>query len=155
MIRKSVLLILVFYFSLGLERCLSPEKPEEPEQAVLKYMYHVEVIYARKAIEYPESEDHTEIWYYLYDPAFLGQEEYKCTEMNRIDKNKFRCYLPKVFVQTLEYNKKHRLCVFDLKKRDLQAENIVIQGAYDLEITKFAFGAAVHSELHFRMSKEY
>jgi hypothetical protein len=159
MLYKIAVLISGCFLGLGLIGCKNPEAPEEPKPNY-EYRYNVEVIYTRLAVEKPESQDYVALSYDLEDPAALDWDppqlrDSGTIEMNKIGENKYRCYLPKVFVQTPLHPDKHRVGVDDWKTEfGLKGESVDVQGAYDLEIWRADFTTFVHVRLKFRMSKE-
>lgn len=69
--------------------------------------------------------------------------------MNKIEENKFRGRLSKVFVQNSHHRNKHSVYII-ISQTKRTGENIDIQGAYDLEIESVPNG----TRLKFKMSKE-
>ena len=162
MFKKIAVLMLMFSFCFGLYNCKSPAEPEGPGP-IYKYRYNVEVIYTRVTVDQTDNQNYlklVDLRYRLYDPALLvppTPEFYDegIIEMNKIGENKYRCYLPKVFVQNPRNPRKHSVNVSDyIAKSGSIAERIDIQGAYEWEITNADFGAFINSRLYFKMSKE-
>jgi hypothetical protein len=124
MVRKIAILLPMFFLCLGLDNCKSPEG-----QSMLKhiyeyqYRYNVAVIYKRGEGDYQKTRDYDVLLtYWLYDPAKTKPPnywpDYGTIEMNKIGENEYRCYLPKVFIQTplLSHNKHLSLSQSDVKE---------------------------------------
>lgn len=147
MLRKIAILRSMFFLWLGVYSCKSPEAPKEPEPNY-EYRYNVEVIYSPTT-----SQSRATITYVLYDPGKDGSDkgEIGGMEMNKIGKDRFRCYLDKVFIQTPRWHSKHHVFVMGPGIECWTGENINIQGMYDVEIRQ---GLVCGTSLHFMMSKE-
>ena len=161
MIRKIAIIIPMFFFCLGLDNCKSPVAPEEPEPNY-EYRYNVEVIYKPTTVDYPESQDYVGLNCYLYDPALMVPpnprfHDFSFFDMEKIGENKYRCYLSKVFIQTMAHSQKHYVLIGTDTRRDPRtptAENIDIQGAYDQEVKIYDFDYFVNSRFYFKMSRD-
>jgi len=155
MLKKIAIIIPMFFLCLGLDNCKSPEEPE-PEP-IYEYRYNVEVIYTRVALDSSEVPDYVKLHYILLDPG-LGDWSWIDSgyiEMNKIEENKYRCYLPKVFVQNSGWNSKHRVIVTDNKEIDVKNSYIIIQGAYDYELNDYENSRGdIEKCVYFKMSKE-
>ena len=160
MIRNMPFLILMLFFCLGLISCQSPEEPELVSESIYEYRHNVEV-------EYTHAGGHTNpdkqlLYCDLYDPALLMQpnpREYDICkiQMDKIGENKYRCKIPKVFIQTLAHSKPHYLLIwFDkIEPTKMSAiDKIEIQGAYDQEARVFDETNYYKFRLWFKMSKE-
>ncbi|UCC41490.1 MAG: hypothetical protein JSV96_08755 [Candidatus Aminicenantes bacterium] len=158
MFRKIAILIPMLFLCLGLGNCKRPIALEEPEP-IYEYRYNVEVVFTRTALKYPECTDWVRLHYNLFDPVlYPWKYDIGNLEMDKIEENKFRCYLPKVCINTPAYSKRvhrHSVSVEDDKSDEFAvlAEHIDVQGAYDLEIKSRNFGTFVDSTLWFKMSK--
>ena len=105
-----------------------------------KYRYDVAVLYKRGEGDCQKTQDYVLLHYMLYDPEKTKPPNYwpdlGTIEMNKIGENKYRCYLPKVFIQTplLSFNK-HKVIIVDfIKNGGMKGESIDIEGAYEQEI---------------------
>ena len=161
MFRKIAIIIPMFLFCLGLDNCVSPEGPEEPEP-IYEYRYNDEVIYKHTTVYYPKRQYWVRQHCYLYDPALMvppnpRYHDFSFFDMEKIGENKYRCYLSQVFIQTNLHSEKHYVLIgVDIRRdpRTPTAENINIQGAYDQEVKIYDFDTFVNSRLYFKMSKE-
>jgi len=150
----------VFFICFSNESCKSPLGSDGIKSHV--YRLNVGVIYTRDTskITNPAGDDESVILSYkLHDPenppSYLIQG-FRYTE--KISENVFRSYLPKVFVNS-STSKKHIVYISDAKFKlfdsnedeiptsSFTGENIVISGAYDLEVVVYRVG----TQLHFRM----
>lgn len=136
MVRKIAILMPLFLLCLALDNCKNPEEPE-PEPNYY-YRYDVEVIYTR--VSEGSGPNYVNLHYHLYDPGLLDLDPPQISDsgsikMSKIGKNKYGCYLPKVFVQTSSHHNRHRVNVIDNTEIDAKSSSIDIQGAYDLEVS--------------------
>lgn len=145
MLRKIVSGIPICFLCLGIISCKSPEEPEEPKS---HYRYNVEVIYSDVAEG--ESNFPLFLYYGLWD--LWGSFNSGDMIMTEIGDHKARCYLPEVLILTEDSTVKHWISVIDPNKEPWckRGENIVVEGAYDLEI-KSGMGGTY---LSFKMSKK-
>lgn len=150
MIRKIAILMPMFFLCLTLDNCKSPEAPKE---LGYEYRYNVEVIYTRIAVKNPNMQENVTLNYHLNDPSYADTGGW--LNMDKIETNKYRCYLPRVFIQTVEHPEKHRVTLDDWRGGVFfNGENIHIQGAYDQEIKEEDWSTFFKYPLLFRMSKE-
>jgi hypothetical protein len=129
MARKFTILMPVIFLCLGLYNCGGLKVRDD----YFEYRYNVEVVYS----DAEEGEGSVTLYYILYDPlGEVGSQKIGHLIMNRIEGNKARCYLPKVFVQHEDDLMKHIVSVVDENGDPLihTGKNIDIQGAYELEI---------------------
>jgi hypothetical protein len=152
--RTIAIIITIFILCLGSDNCKSSEAPEDPTP---EYIFGVEVIYTREEAALQGRQDSVFLYYELKDqpprPDDLGLDEME----NIWRTNKFRGFLPKVYVQTHRYPDKHKVYVRDhaINCSYAPGENIGIKGAYDLEIKKIEYSEnCFHYYLYFKMSKE-
>ncbi len=144
MFRKIAIIIAMFFLCLGLDNCGGIKVRED----FFEHRYNVEVIYTNVA----EGGSNVTLYYVLYDPTASGWGKVPGSIiMNKIEGNKARCYLPKVFIQHENgWDDKHTVSVVDENVAFYHhtGENIDIQGAYDLEIESVPNG----TRLKFKMS---
>lgn len=130
----SLLVLLLFV------ACKSPAEPEVPQgpEPNFEYRYNVEVIYTRL----PQWRNHDDDWQdanvwielKLYNPKYESHYDTPFTRvmyMEKISQDKFRCYIPEVFIQTPVHWKKHWVLVCDFAST---TEGIYIEGAYEWEL---------------------
>ena len=144
---KNVFILTMILMLLGLNNCKSTFAPEREEpKPNCEYRYNVEVTYTRT-----QSSDNktVQLIYYQNDPCAKYGYEKEGIWMTEVSENKFRCCIEKVFVQTPIYPEKHSISANDVFGST--GENIVVQGAYDMEIQSgMCCGNTV---LYFRMAK--
>jgi len=152
MFRKIAIIIAMFFFCLGLDNCKSPEEPRKPEPNY-EYRYDVEVIYTRpdNAEIWPGGDDSVLLQGILYYPAATYPYFNEVSWMNKTGGNTYKYLISKVYVQK-PGETKHQITVDDLLRNPsfTYAENISVQGAYDLEARTMQYGTA----LLFRMAKD-
>jgi hypothetical protein len=144
MFKKIAILMPLFFLCLGLYNCGGLNVRED----YFEYRYNVEVVYSNVA----EGESSVTLYYILYDPLREGGSiDPGYIIMNRIEGDKARCYLPKVFVQHEDDLNKHKVSVVDKNVAQYlkTGKNIEIQGAYELEIESDDAGG---TRLTFKMS---
>ncbi len=154
MFRKIAVIIPMFLFCLALDNCKSPEGPEEPNPNY-EYRYNVEVIYTRTTQDIPAvGSDRVSLWCSLYNPP-SNVGKLITGDMDKIAENKFRYYLPEVFIQTPLNPDKHKIHLNDytIISRNNLTDDIYIQGAYDLEIEEEDWSGFIRFYLKFKMSK--
>ena len=152
MYRKIAFLIPMFFLFLGLHNCKSPEEPESKYE----YRYNVEVIYTRTNADYPNRSDEVRLWYNLLNFELPGYNtsEVGVKEMNKIGKDRFRCYLDKVYIQSERHTGlKHNVMALDNRLECDTGEGIDVQGMYGAEI-RYGSILVGFSRLYFLMSKE-
>lgn len=143
MVRKTAFLIPVFFICLALNNCGGLKVRED----YFEYRYNVEVVYSNVA----EGGSSVTLYYVLYDPLREGGSTNPgYIVMNRIEGNKARCYLPKVFVQHEDDFIRHKVSVVDKNAAPglKTGKNIEIQGTYGLEIESDGAGG---TSLTFKM----
>ena len=152
MCRRIAIIITMFFLCLGIYTCSSPEEPEPNYE----YRYNVEVIYTRTSVDYPNRSDEVRLFYSLLDfeiPGFSSKDS-GVKEMNKIGKDRFRCYLDKVYIQNENHmGLKHTVYVSDSRLNDGTGEGIDVQGMYGAEI-RYGSILVDFSRLYFLMSKE-
>ncbi|MFX0198014.1 MAG: hypothetical protein ACFFCW_17990 [Candidatus Hodarchaeota archaeon] len=129
MAKKLAILMPLVFLCLGLYNCGGLKVRDD----YFEYRYNVEVVYS----DVEEGGGSVTLYYILYDPLKeVGSQDIGYLIMNRIEGNKARCYLPKVFVQHEDDLMKHIVSVVDENgdPRLHTGKNINIQGAYELEI---------------------
>ncbi len=161
MFRKIAIIIPMFFFCLGLDNCKSPVAPEEPEpEPNYEYRYNVKVVYTHATEQ--GNPDLQTLYCYLYDPAIPGSADSQKYDINyiymdKIGENKYRYYLPKVFIQTTAHPTRHYVVIWFDKNEDTimpTVENIDVQGAYAQEVNISDWASFYKFRLYFKMSKE-
>jgi hypothetical protein len=149
MIRKIVILIPVFFLFLGLDNCKSPVASGNKKSDL--YRYNVEVIYSDVA---EGGSDFPLFLYYGLHELWGAFESGNC-RMSKIGEKKARAYIPKVLIVEEDSSSKHWVSVVDPNKEPFchRGENIEVQGAYELEISKSTY-PPYESHLLFKMSKD-
>ena len=148
MFGKIAILMPLFFLCLGLNNCGGLNVRED----FFDFRYNVEVVYTNVA----EDGSNVTLYYILYDPTVsAGSKDTGYIVMEKIEGNKARCYIPKVFIQhesEIGWDTKHIASVVDKNVAfDVHTgENIEIQGAYELEIENVPNG----TRLKFKMSKK-
>jgi hypothetical protein len=136
MARRIAVIIPLFFLCLGLDNCKSPEEPEKPEPTTYEYRYNIKVIYTPATVDYPERPDLVQLRYILFDPAIkppnLRRYDGGVINMEKVGENKYRCYLHKAFVPSLDWLNppKHSVLIETDTRRDSRtptAEYISIQ----------------------------
>jgi hypothetical protein len=158
--RKMAFILLVLFCCLGLTSCQSPEEPEPVLVLNYEYRDNVEVVYTHAGGQTNPNEQL--LFCDLYDPALLLQpnpREYDICkiQMDKIGENKYRCTIPKVFIQTQAHSKPHYLLIwFDKNEPIIMSaiDKIEIQGAYDQEARVFDETNYYKFRLWFKMSKD-
>jgi hypothetical protein len=150
-------IIIIFSAIFAYSRCKSPARPE-----LYSYRNNVEVIYTRdisKITNLAGKNSYVSFDYLLYDPERSQTLDQGSIFTEQISENAFRAYLPRVFVQTEKRSEQHKAWIADPKLKLFDAigneistssftgENIVISGAYDLQVFPLNSG----TRLHFRM----
>ena len=158
--KRGTFIVGIIFVILAIFPFTSCNSPEEPE--VYNYRNNVEVIYTRDTskITNPAGKNSTVFLdFELYDPEKSPARYQGFHSTEQINANVFRVYLPRVFIQTEKTSVKHKVWVadpmlklFDNTGREIPTssftgENIVINGAYDLQIVPLTSG----TELHFKM----
>ncbi len=142
MFKKNAFSIPLFFLFLGLYNCGGLKVRED----YFEYRYNVEVVYSNIA----EGEKSITLYYILYDPLReSGSTDPGFIIMNRIEGNRARCHLPKVFVQHEDDLIKHIVSVVDENEAPNlhTGKNVTIRGAYELEIESVSNG----TRLKFKM----
>ena len=147
---KMLFMIVLMTCILGI-RCSNPAGPDEDD-----YRNNVEVTYTRPADAELDTgvKDTVVLSLDLCDPAVTGQwwsgRDGRDIVMDKTGKNTYRCVVNKIYVQKPN-EEKHEARVFDILKvpQFTYAENISVQGAYDLETRTVQEGTV----LLFRMAK--
>ena len=149
---KMLFMIVLMTCVMGIQ-CSSPAGPDKDD-----YRNNVEFTYTRPddAGLKPEGKDDVALQLELYDPAatagFWGPtyHDSRFISMNKTGKNTYRCVVNKIYVQK-PGEEKHEAGIGDCLKVSMAtyAENISVQGAYDLETRIMRVGTT----LLFRMAK--
>lgn len=161
MVRKIAILISMFLLCLGLDNCKSPVAPEEPEpiyEYEYEYRYNIRVVFTHATEQI--SQDFQMLYCYLYDPALWVSPDWQkydqvYIKMDTIGKNEYRCYLPKVFIQTPAHPTRHYVVIWFDKNKDTimpTIDNIDVQGAYDQEVEITDWTSFYKFRLYFKMS---
>lgn len=149
---KMLFMIVLMTCVLGIQ-CSSPAGPDKDD-----YRNNVEVTYTRPADAEIDTGAVDDVWLslYLYDPAvttgFWGPSYHDSRDivMDKTGKNTYRCVVNKIYIQKPN-EEKHQAGVSDIPRvpQITYAENISVQGAYDLETRTMRVGTT----LLFRMAK--
>jgi hypothetical protein len=119
-----------------------------------EYRYNVEVTYTRPlgAELTPGGDDTVQLVLQLVDPAQPYGYQGGGIWMTKVGPNTYKCTIAKVYVQPSSGGSSHQLGVTDLLKKPMycHAEDITVQGAYDLGVREMQYG----TDLTFKMSKE-
>jgi len=146
---KAKFLFVVFLGLFAWDCSSNPATPTKNNtDKTYEYRYNVVVTYTRpdSAVLKPDSEDAVQADPFLVDPSAPGGFTGGGIWMTKTGPNTYQCTLPKVYVNPAGY--RHRMDISDLK-RISYAEEVAVEGAYDLGAQTMSYGTS----LLFRMSK--
>jgi hypothetical protein len=120
-------------------RCASPTVPTVPEKNYkdYEYRYIAYVTYTRPpadANNWGGVYDSVYLEQWLYDPERIAGVAYAWFQMDKTGPNAFKSLISTVYIQK-PGEQKHALYVHDHGSKSLgSAENLSVEGAYDLEV---------------------